>query len=133
MKNQKKSILSIFIIVLIFIGLGVDAQQWIQSMPGYERYKEVSPQMRNSVKSGQVSVKWADDGKSFTYNTDGKKYQFDIKKKKAVEIGEGEKEESPMNRYRRMYADRPERGDNIQLSILPMEKARRFTSMEMCF
>ncbi|HSM47855.1 MAG TPA: DPP IV N-terminal domain-containing protein, partial [Draconibacterium sp.] len=100
----------------------VSAQQWIKEMPGYERYKEIAPQIRSSVKPGQISVKWADDGKSFDYNFDGKKYQFDLKKKKAVELGEAEREESPMARYRRMYGNRPQRGRQYTFADAPNGK-----------
>ena len=93
-------------------------------MPGYERYKEIAPQIRGSVQIGTVSPEWADDGKSFTYSADGKKYQFDLKKKKAIEIGEAKPEESPMNRYRRMYAGRPERGRQYALADSPDGKSK---------
>jgi hypothetical protein len=73
-------------------------------------------------KTGQISVKWADDGKSFEYDFDGKKYQFDIKKKKAVELGEAEREESPMARYRRMYGNRPQRGRQYTFADAPNGK-----------
>ena len=116
-KNQllkmKKNLISSFNLllfnVLFFVGLNTNAQQWIKEMPGYERHKEISPQIRSSVKSGRISVDWAEDGKSFEYNFDGSKYNFNIKKKKAELIGEGEKEESPMARYRRMMKGRPPR------------------------
>jgi dipeptidyl-peptidase 4 len=117
-----------FFTFFISIGLAslfsitVSAQQWIKEMPGYERYKEIAPQIRSSVKPGQISVKWADDGKSFDYNFDGKKYQFDIKKKKAVELGEAEREESPMARYRRMYGNRPQRGRQYTFADAPNGK-----------
>ena len=117
-----------FFTFFISIGLAslfsitVSAQQWIKEMPGYERYKEIAPQIRSSVKPGQISVKWADDGKSFDYNFDGKKYQFDLKKKKAVELGEAEREESPMARYRRMYGNRPQRGRQYTFADAPNGK-----------
>jgi dipeptidyl-peptidase-4 len=93
-------------------------------MPGYERYKDMAPKIRGSVKPGQVSVKWADDGKSFTYNLDGKKIQFDLKKKKTEVLGEAEKEESPMTRYRRMYGNRPERGRQYTFADAPDGKSK---------
>ena len=95
------------------------AQQWIKEMPGYERYKEIAPQIRTSVKPGQISVKWADDVKSFEYNHNGGKYKFDLKKKKAERVGEAAAEESPMARYRRMYAGRPERGRQYTFADSP--------------
>lgn len=121
-----RHLLSVFVQIglFFFCVITVSAQQWIKEMPGYERYKEMSPKIRSSVKPGQVSVKWADDGKSFEYDQDGKKYQFDLKKKKATEIGEGKKEESPMNRYRRMYGNRPQRGRQYTFADAPDGKSK---------
>ena len=107
MNKQKVFISFIVLFVTVLNGIDAKAQQWIKEMPGYDRYREIAPQIRGSVKQGAVTVKWNDDGKSFEYNSDGKKYQFDLKKKKAVETGEPDKEESPMSRYRRMYGNRP--------------------------
>jgi len=110
MKNQN-SLLS-FIVLLFALSTSVQtsAQQWIKSMPGYGQYTEKAPQIRGSVKSGSISAVWAEDGKSFTYNQDGKQVQFDIKKKTVEELGDAPKEESMMDRYRRMREGRPERG-----------------------
>lgn len=64
MNNHKNSIRFVAIVFTVLMGINVCAQQWIKEMPGYERYKEIAPQIRTSVKPGQISVKWADDGKS---------------------------------------------------------------------
>lgn len=73
MKYQKLSVLFILLFVYSFIGFKSEAQQWIKDMPGYERYSKISPQIRGSVKQGRISVDWAEDGKSFEYNLDGKR------------------------------------------------------------
>jgi len=119
MNNQKISIRFVILILSILIGFNANGQQWIKEMPGYERYKEIAPQIRGSIKPGQISVKWADDGKSFEYNHNGGKYKFDLKKKKAERVGEAVVEESPMARYRRMYAGRPERGRQYTFADSP--------------
>ncbi|HCE57390.1 MAG TPA: peptidase [Prolixibacteraceae bacterium] len=121
-----KILISVFAQICLFLSFSntVSAQQWIKEMPGYDRYKTIASQVRTSVKPGQVTVKWADDGKSFTYNLDGKKMQFDLKKKKAVVLGDAEKEESPMMRYRRMYGNRPERGRQFTFADAPDEKSK---------
>lgn len=124
MKIEKPKLLYIILVLTAVFSFELNAQQWIKDMPGYERYKAVSPQIRSSVKPGQVSVKWADDGKSFTYNSEGKKMQFDLKKKKAIVLGEAEKEESPMSRYRRMYGNRPERGRQFTFADAPDGKSK---------
>ncbi|HSO86757.1 MAG TPA: DPP IV N-terminal domain-containing protein, partial [Draconibacterium sp.] len=124
MNSQKNSIRFVVIFFIVFIGLHVSAQQWIKEMPGYDRYKEIAPQIRTSIKPGQISVKWADDGKSFSYNFDGSAYLFDLKKKKAEKTGDAEKEESPMSRYRRMYANLPERGRQFTFADSPDGKRK---------
>ena len=111
-----------FLLVVLFSTVflrGTNAQQWIKNMPGYERYQEIAPQIRNSVKQGIIRADWADDGETFQYNWEGKKYKFDVKKKQATEIGEAEQQESMMVRYRRMYAGRPERGRQYTEEISP--------------
>lgn len=116
---------SVYFFLLLFVTVNfVKAQQWIKDMPGYDKYKTIAPQIRSSVKPGQIAVKWADDGKTFTYNLDGKKMQFDLKKKKAEVLGDAEKEESPMNRYRRMYGNRPERGRQFTFADAPDGKSK---------
>ncbi len=124
MNKQKVFICFIVLFVTVFNGIDAKAQQWIKEMPGYDRYREIAPQIRGSVKQGAVAVKWNDDGKSFEYNSDGKKYQFDLKKGKAVETGEPDKEESPMSRYRRMYGNRPERGRQFTFADSPDGKSK---------
>src|SRR5680860_422155 len=77
---------SLFAAVLLLSFLApqsIQAQDRIQGMPGYERYQEVSPQIRGSIVSGALSVTWAEDGGSFEYGRDGKLYRFDIGTNKA--------------------------------------------------
>jgi len=110
MKKLKTILSLVFILLTTLVFLESSGQQWIKNMPGYEQYAEIAPQIRRSVKSGRIAAEWAEDGKSFEYNWDGKRYRFDVKKKKAEEIGEAGKEEDMYARYRRMYANRPQRG-----------------------
>lgn len=124
MKNQKGFLSFLFLISASIISVQSTAQQWIKSMPGYEQYQEVAPQIRSSVKSGSISVDWAEDGKSFEYNLDGKRFKFDVKKKKTEELGESPKGESMMARYRRMYAGRPQRGRQYASETSPDEKLK---------
>ncbi|MFV0589980.1 MAG: alpha/beta fold hydrolase [Draconibacterium sp.] len=115
---------SLIIVSLLFslIGFNSAAQQWIKNMPGYEQYKKVAPQIFSSVKQGRIVVNWSEDGKSFTYNWDGKRYEFDLKSKKASELGGAERDNSRMERYRRMYANRPQRGRQYTETNSPDEK-----------
>ncbi len=122
MNKPGKYLLLIVVVFSFFMFHTSNAQQWIKNMPGYEQYQKVAPQIRSSVKQGRISAEWSEDGKTFTYSWDGKKYEYELKKKKAVEIGEAEREESPMARYRRMYANRPQRGRQYTEAKSPDEK-----------
>jgi len=123
MKNRKKRILVILILLVSFFAGQTSAQQWIKEMPGYQQYKKMSPKIRKSVKQGRISAKWASDGKSFKYSFDGKRYMFDVKKRKSIEeSGEAEKEESPYERYRRMYKNAPARGRQYATETSPNKK-----------
>ena len=45
------------------------AQDRLKTYPGYEQFQKMSKEMQGAVvKSGALQVKWADDGKSFTYS-----------------------------------------------------------------
>ena len=122
--NVQRTALLIVCMLFSCISYKTNAQQWIKNMPGYEQYRELAPQIRGSVKQGRISADWAEDGKSFTYNWEGKRYKFDVKKKSAEEIGEAKKEESMMQRYRRLYAGRPQRGRQYASETSPDEKLK---------
>jgi dipeptidyl-peptidase-4 len=47
-------------------------------MPGYDRYAEMAPLIREAVVSGALSVTWAEDGSSFEYGHDGKLYRYTV-------------------------------------------------------
>lgn len=85
--------------LLFFIGLSanISAQDKLQKMPGYDRYREIAPQIRSSVVSGAIYAEWAEDGKSFEYNQDGKRYSYDVRKKETTEIGDATR---PQRRWR---------------------------------
>jgi dipeptidyl-peptidase-4 len=74
---------------LAWLGLtGLQAQDRIRSLPGYERYQEMSGKIPGSVKQGTLFVTWKDDGQAFEYRKDGKLYRFDVAKAKAEAVGE---------------------------------------------
>ncbi len=59
-------------------------------MPRYDRYSKLNSQINGSVKRGALTVRWADDGKSFTYTKDDKTYRYDIDKKAESETDKEE-------------------------------------------
>ncbi len=61
------------------------AQDRLRSMPGYEQWAAMQPKYRDAFKSGAVTAAWAEDGKSFEYTRDGKRWKFDVATRRATE------------------------------------------------
>ena len=53
-------------------------QSRIKSMPGYDNWAAMAPQIARSVKLGAVNADWAEDSQSFDYSADGKRLRFDL-------------------------------------------------------
>jgi dipeptidyl-peptidase-4 len=62
------------------------AQQRIRTMPGYERWAEMTPRISAAVKSGAITALWAGDSKSFDYSLGGVRFRFDVAAGTASEI-----------------------------------------------
>jgi dipeptidyl-peptidase-4 len=73
--------------ILPSLATPVDAQDRLRSMPGYERYQEVSPQIQGSYVSGALQVTWSDDGSGFEYTRDGRSFLFDLSRGAATDAG----------------------------------------------
>jgi dipeptidyl-peptidase-4 len=71
------------------LAASVGAQDRLRSMPGYARWAEMTPRIASAVKSGAVNVQWAEDGRSFEYTRDGKRWRFDVASRQAAEVGAG--------------------------------------------
>ena len=54
------------------------AQDRLKTMPGYEQFQRVSPQIAGSVKSGALAVTWKEDGRTFEYVRDGRRFVYDV-------------------------------------------------------
>ncbi|MBN1822190.1 MAG: DPP IV N-terminal domain-containing protein, partial [Prolixibacteraceae bacterium] len=120
-KIMRYSVLPFVLIFSFFFTPSISAGQGrIKDYPGYERFSEIAPKIRGSVKSGSLRVTWAEDAKSFEYNFDGKNYRFDVKKKKAEEIGESTREPNQYSRYMRI--GRPARGRQYTEAESPDKK-----------
>lgn len=120
MKKLQSYLLKASGLLFFFILFNVSpssSQQWIKNMPGYEQYRKIGPEIRSSVKQGRLTVTWAEGGNSFEYNTDGKRFKYDIARKKITELGEAGREESPFMRYRRMGG--PARGRQLESAVSP--------------
>src|SRR5258705_2948225 len=74
--------------VLAFLFLlspgGAFAQDRLKTMPGYARYQKISRESTNAFKSGALSVTWKEEGKSFEFQKDGKRFSYDFAARKAT-------------------------------------------------
>lgn len=109
-----------FLVVFILAFQISYAQDKLKSMPGYERYQKISPQIRTSVKTGALIVKWSDDGSSFEYERDKKLYRYTVKTKTVAEIGD-----APASDRRGMAG--PARGRQSDFANSPDGKWKAYT------
>ena len=97
----------------------LSAQDRLKLMPGYEQFQKISKEIKGAVKPGSLTVKWAEDGKSFEYPWEGKLLRYVVAKKTATEIGDAPKEEE-----RRRGG--PERGRQFAEAASPDKKLKAF-------
>jgi dipeptidyl-peptidase-4 len=64
--------------------LSLSAQDRLKTMPGYDQFQKMAREIPGSVKLGALNVRWKDDGSSFEYAWDGKRYVYDIATKQAA-------------------------------------------------
>jgi len=117
--SQFKNLFLLGIVLCINIAF---AQDKLKNMPGYERYSEIAPQIRSSVKSGAINVEWHPNGNNFEYNKDGKRFLYDIKIHEKNEIGDAVYPD-----YRATRANRPQRGRQYASADAPDGKLKAFT------
>src|ERR1700678_2658484 len=66
------------VLISVSFAVAAAAQDLLKTMPGYQRFHELSGQINDSVRTGALRVTWKDGGAAFEYQKDGKKYRFDI-------------------------------------------------------
>ena len=72
---MKSLIVSAVLICAIAV---VTAQDRLATLPGYDQYQRMSPQIANGWTSGAIAPRWDVDGRAFTYLLRGKTYRFDV-------------------------------------------------------
>ena len=107
------------------------AQDRLKAMPGYERYQKISREMTNAVKLGSLSVTWKENGKTFEYQKEGKRYRYDTAARSTTEIGKaaGEaarQQSGEQRRGRRGQGGIPARGRQFTSAISPDGKFKAF-------
>jgi dipeptidyl-peptidase-4 len=102
-----------------------DGQDRLKTMPGYDQYARVAPQMAGSVKLGAVQAFWIDGNKALEFQRDGKWYRFDIASRKASEISAPATPDS-LRRGRAGGRGGPERGRQLASADTPDGKRKAF-------
>lgn len=123
MKSLKTKIVAIIALIFIVSGRITEstAQDRLKTMPGYEQYQSVAPQIRSSVKSGALNAKWDQSSLVFAYNKDGKSYDYNVKTKKSIETGEAPEQTSRRRR------GGPARGRQFAFANSPDGKLKAYT------
>jgi dipeptidyl-peptidase-4 len=65
----------------------LDAQDRLRTMPGYDRYARIAPQIPAAVRSGALRATWVDSGKALAFMRDGKWYRYDVAARALAEGG----------------------------------------------
>ncbi|MCA1790122.1 MAG: DPP IV N-terminal domain-containing protein, partial [Thioalkalivibrio sp.] len=72
--------------VLVILSSPLAAQDRLKAMPGYTQYAEMAPKIPRAMVSGALVPRWADDGRSFEYTRDGKRWRYDLAARRATEL-----------------------------------------------
>lgn len=109
------------IFALLFGSTFVFAQDKLKQMPGYERYAEISPKIRGSIKMVPRSYTWNEDGSAFEYNHDDKRLKYSVKTGKIIEVEDVVQSDS------RRFGNRPQRGRQYASADSPDGKLKAYT------
>jgi dipeptidyl-peptidase-4 len=103
----------------------VFAQDRLKTMPGYEQYARVAPQIQGSVKLGNLQTFWIDSGKALEYQRDTKWYRFDVASRKTTEASAPVTPDS-LRRPRFGGRGGPERGRQFASADSPDAKRKAY-------
>jgi dipeptidyl-peptidase-4 len=81
---------SLALAALLLASVPVRAQDRLKTMPGYERYQRISRELPGAVKLGSITPAWKEDGRSFEYAFDGKRWRYDVATRQASELPPGD-------------------------------------------
>ena len=116
------------LLVPILLGLAVPlagplfGQDRLPGMPGYDRFQEVSPEVRGAYVSGALFVTWAEDGGSFEYSQGGQSYRYDVATRTVTTLPA----EPATERGRFGMGNRPARGRQYDSALSPDSTLRAF-------
>jgi len=124
---KKRSALVLFLALAVLAGF-LGAQDRLKTYPGYEHYAKMLKELQGGQPGGGGrpgmtglggGIRWAEDGKSFTFPKDGKTWTYDLAAKKATEFtGQAPQPGGIMGRP----AGGPERGRQFTEAVSPDKK-----------
>lgn len=101
------------------------AQDYLQTMPRYDRYSRLMREIQSSVVNGGAQVTWSADSKSFFYTREGKTYKYEVSKHRAEVTTEAPPERTQGNGRRRQNASgMPARGRQFASATSPDGKLK---------
>ncbi|HTI64445.1 MAG TPA: DPP IV N-terminal domain-containing protein [Gemmatimonadaceae bacterium] len=121
----------IALVLSLVVAVHGHAQDRLRTMPGYEQYQRMLPQIRQAVPTGgriDAPVAWASDGRSFEYERGGKRFRYELSGRKAVELNASAAatQAGERGRGRVTFAGMPERGRQFATAVSPRGSLRAF-------
>src|SRR5262245_43462149 len=99
------------------------AQDRLKSMPGYDRYSSIAPQIFSAVAGTQPfgrggAVSWSADGRSVEFTQGGKRMRYDVASKKVAEAAPAATQQGG-GRGRGGAGGGPARGRQFDFAVAP--------------
>jgi dipeptidyl-peptidase-4 len=124
--NAKTTIVVLLALTVLVSLTGVSfGQDRLKTYPGYDRFQMMSKELPGAFKTGALTVRWAEDGKSLEYTRDGKTYKYDVAKKQATEMAAAQPGQKPEG-FRGGRGGGPERGRQFTEAVSPDKKSKAF-------
>jgi dipeptidyl-peptidase-4 len=119
-RNRMKSLLSAFL--LLSLCVGSLSQDRLGDMARYDRYERLRRTLSKSiVRNDFPKLKWADDGKSFSYVVEKKQYEFALAEGVSKEVPfKKEPQDTPFRRF-------PERGRQFDTAFSADKTLKAYT------
>lgn len=77
------------------VAMPAAAQSRLRTMPGYDQWSAMAPQITTAVKSGALTAEWDPDSQSFDYTFDGLRWRFDVATRQVTQINNDARPATP--------------------------------------
>lgn len=112
------------LVILACAATGLNAQDRLKSMPGYDQYQKMASQIPGSVKSGAINGTWVDSGKALQYSRDGKTWRYDLATRTLAEAPPAGPAAAPTGRAGRPAGGGAGRGRQAASALSPDGKLK---------